>query len=122
MIVGWNVAPCPAIDPTPGDGIIVRAANTAELSATTPDLSVSAFPNPYIGRNFSLKIKAPVSGKATIEFFTIGGQKISEITRTIMANKDELVNFNVPGSKKTQIVYLVRIGKYISRGTVLNPN
>jgi post-segregation antitoxin (ccd killing protein) len=122
VIVGWNVAPCPAIDPTPGDGIIVRAGNTSELSATTPDLSVSAFPNPYTGRNFSVKIKAPVSGKATIEFFTINGQKISEITRTIIANRDELVNFNVPGSKKTQIVYLVRIGKYVSRGVVLNPN
>jgi hypothetical protein len=89
---------------------------------TEPQLKVSAFPNPYTEQNFSLKINAPLTGKATIEFFTIDGNKISEMTRTITANIDETVNFKVPSLTKLTVVYLIRIGKYTTRGMVLNPN
>jgi hypothetical protein len=86
------------------------------------ELNVTAFPNPYEEQNFSLKINAPVSGPATIEFFTIDGTKISEVTRTMIAHRDETVNFKVPGLQKAKIVYLVRIGSYNSKGIVMSPN
>jgi hypothetical protein len=85
-------------------------------------LSVSAFPNPYINRNFTLKINAPVSGEATIEFFTISGQKILGMKKTMTANRDETVNFKVPGLQRASIFYVVKIGKYITKGLVLSPN
>src|SRR5436190_984210 len=86
------------------------------------ELNVTAFPNPYEEQNFSLRINAPVSGQATIEFFTIDGQKISEIKRTIVANRDEVVTFKVPGVQKSKIAYVVKVGKYNSKGIVLSPN
>jgi hypothetical protein len=86
------------------------------------ELNVTAFPNPYEEQNFSLRINAPVSGQATIEFFTIDGQKISEIKRTIVANRDEVVTFKVPGLQKSKIAYVVKVGKYNSKGIVLSPN
>src|SRR4030095_14721601 len=45
--VGWNVARCPAIDPTPGDGRIAQ-------TTVAPALEVTAYPNPY-QENFSLR-------------------------------------------------------------------
>jgi hypothetical protein len=92
------------------------------ISGNETALSESAFPNPYINRNFTLKINAPVSGEATIEFFTISGQKILGMKKTMTANRDETVNFKVPGLQKASIFYVVKIGKYIAKGLVLSPN
>jgi hypothetical protein len=111
--VGWNVAPCPPIDPTPGDG---RVAPT-----TAPTLTVTAFPNPY-QENFSLRINSPVTGQALIGFYTIDGAKISEMKRDVVANKDQWVPFNVPAIYRTRIVYTVAVGSHNAKGVVLSPN
>jgi hypothetical protein len=98
-----------------------RTSGVASNRVASP-LSVTAFPNPYEEQNFSLRINAPVSGQATIEFFTIDGQKISEVRRTVVANRDEVVSYKVPGVSKAKIVYTVRIGQYNAKGIVLSPN
>jgi hypothetical protein len=113
IFVGWNVAPCPATDPTPGDG---RVAPT-----TTPTLSVTAFPNPY-QENFSLKVNSPVTGEAQIGFYTIDGVKIGEMKRDVVANRDQWVPFNVPAVYRTRIVYTVTVGTHNAKGVVLSPN
>jgi hypothetical protein len=112
--IGWNVAPCPAIDPTPGDG---RVAPTT----VAPTLTVTAFPNPY-QENFSLKVNSPVTGEAQIGFYTIDGVKIGEMKRSVTANKDQWVPFNVPAVYRTRIVYTVTVGAYNAKGVVLSPN
>jgi hypothetical protein len=112
--VGWNVAPCPPIDPTPGDG---RIAPTT----VSPVLEVTAYPNPY-QENFSLKVNSPVSGQASIGFYTIDGVKIGEMTRAVVAKKDVWVPFNVPAVYRTRIVYTVAVGSYNAKGVVLSPN
>jgi hypothetical protein len=113
VYVGWDVERCAQIDPN---------APTSSVAKTANELSVSAFPNPYEDQNFSLRINAPVSGEATIQFFTIDGQQITQMKRTIVANKAEVVNFRVPGLQKSKIAYVVTIGKYNSKGIVLSPN
>jgi len=112
--IGWNVAACPAIDPTPGDG---RVAPTA----VAPTLNVTAFPNPY-QENFSLRVNSPVTGQAAIGFYTIDGVKIGEMKRDVVANKDVWVPFNVPSVYRTRIVYTVAVGSYNAKGVVLSPN
>jgi hypothetical protein len=97
-------------------------SNQVRMALPANELNVTAFPNPYEDQNFSLRINAPVSGQATIEFFTIDGQKISEIKRTVVANRDEVVTFKVPGVQKSKIAYVVNVGKYNSKGIVLSPN
>jgi hypothetical protein len=115
ITIGWNVAPCPPIDPTPGDG---RVATT-----TTPTLTVTAFPNPYQD-NFSLQINSPVTGQALIGFYTIDGIKIGELKRDVVANRNVAVPFNVPATYKTRIAYSVSISgsNYTAKGMVLSPN
>jgi hypothetical protein len=108
------VAPCPPIDPTPGDG---RVAPTT----VAPTLNVTAFPNPY-QENFSLRVNSPVTGQAAIGFYTIDGVKIGEMKRDVVANKDVWVPFNVPSVYRTRIVYTVAVGSYNAKGVVLSPN
>jgi len=113
--IGWDVAPCPPIDPTPGDG---RVATT-----TTPTLTVTAYPNPYQD-NFSLQINSPVTGEAQVGIYTIDGVKIGELKRDVVANRNVSVPFNVPAAYRTRIVYAVSISgsNYTAKGIVLSPN
>ncbi len=113
LTVGWDVARCPAIDPTPGDGRVALSS--------TPTLTVSAYPNPYQD-NFSLTINSPVTGQAQIGFYTIDGVKVGELKRDVVANRSVSVPFNVPATYKTRIVYAVSVGGYNAKGIVLSPN
>jgi hypothetical protein len=114
IFIGWNVAPCPPIDPTPGDGRVAT-------STASPALAVTAFPNPY-EENFSLRINSPVTGQALIGFYTIDGVKIGEMKRDVVASRDVWVPYNVPAVYRTRIVYTVSVGSYNARGVVLSPN
>src|SRR5438874_746408 len=59
--------------------LITRTANTKkEITEPENKLTVTAFPNPY-NKQFSLRIMAPVSGKASIEFFDINGSRIFQM-------------------------------------------
>jgi len=114
IVKGWNVARCPAIDPTPGDGRIAS-------STVAPALEVTAYPNPY-QENFSLKVNSPVTGQATVSFYTIDGVKVSEMKRDVVAKRDVWIPFNVPAVYRTRIVYTVNVGKHNAKGVVLSPN
>jgi hypothetical protein len=114
IFVGWDVARCAPIDPTPGDGKVAP-------TTTTETLAVTAYPNPY-QENFSLKVNSPVTGQASIGFYTIDGVKIGEMKRDVIANRDVWVPFNVPAVYRTRIVYTVAVGSYNAKGVVLSPN
>jgi hypothetical protein len=117
VFIGWDVDPCPPINPNPLVG-----GRTIE-PIVSENLIVNAFPNPY-EENFTLKIKSPVSGNAKIEFFTMdGGRKISEESKSILANRESFVLFKIPPSVyRSRIVYVVTVGEFIQRGIVLSPN
>jgi hypothetical protein len=114
IFIGWNVGRCATTDPTPGDG---RIASTT----VAPALEVSAFPNPY-EENFSLKINSPVTGQASISFYTMSGVKIGELKRDVVAKKDVWVPYRVPAVYRTRIVYTVNVGSHNAKGIVLSPN
>jgi hypothetical protein len=86
------------------------------------DLKVVVYPNPYESDYFNLRINAPVTGEATIELFTIDGLRITYVKRNVVAEKDEVVRFTIPGIYKTRLVYKVSIDKYTAKGIVLSPN
>ena len=98
-----------------------RIAANVSNNTTAPTLSVTAYPNPY-EENFALKINSPVSGQASISFYTIDGVKVGEMKRDVMANKDVSVPFNVPAAYRTRVVYTVSVGTHNAKGIVLSPN
>jgi hypothetical protein len=94
---------------------------TSNTTSSEPSLIVTAYPNPY-QENFSLKVNSPVTGQASISFYTIDGVKIAEMKRDVVANRDVWVPYNVPAVYRTRIVYHVSISGYNAKGVVLSPN
>lgn len=91
-----------------------------EKSVAATQLKVVAYPNPYKS-GFNLMITSPVSGQATIEFFTITGAKVYEMNRFVQANSTHVATYTGPihyGS----LIYRVVIGGNTSNGIVVNPN
>jgi hypothetical protein len=88
----------------------------------TPDswLKVTAYPNPYTSR-FNLAISSPVSGEATIEFFTVNGSKVYEMKKLLPANVRTTIAYTGPVRFAT-LLYRMTIGKYSATGIVIKPN
>ena len=86
----------------------------------TKELDVLAYPNPYTSR-FNLAINSPVSGLATIEFFTVNGSKVYEMKKLLPANMKTTVLYTGPVRFVT-LLYKVTIGKNSAAGIVIKPN
>ncbi|TMI67910.1 MAG: hypothetical protein E6H09_23610 [Bacteroidetes bacterium] len=112
MVVGYV--------PVKGGSARIATSSVNNVS-TGPALAVTAFPNPY-EENFSLKINSPVTGQASISFYTMDGVKIGEMKRDVVEKKDVWIPYNVPAAYRTRIVYTVTVGSYNAKGIVLSPN
>ncbi|HEX6846746.1 MAG TPA: hypothetical protein VF144_07200 [Chitinophagaceae bacterium] len=84
------------------------------------ELKVIASPNPYKDR-FQLLLTSPVSGPAKIEFFTMEGKKVFEMSKTVLENTNVVMQYPGP-TNFTALAYKVSIGKHIATGIVLKPN
>jgi Bacterial Ig-like domain (group 2) len=84
-------------------------------------LIVTAYPNPY-ETVFKLNIYSPISGIATIEFYTISGVKIYEMKQNVVAAKSIVTDVKSLSSFTTSIIYKVSIGKYQTKGIILRPS
>ncbi len=83
-------------------------------------LKVVAYPNPYKS-HFQLQIVSPVTGMAKIEFFSVHGQRIHEITKPVMANQTMVIPYTGPLGFVT-LAYRVTIGNNSATGVVVKPN
>src|SRR5205814_5109099 len=108
-----------------GCRILVGTIHTAPLLvnknvSNKEELTVLAYPNPYTSR-FNLSINSPVSGEATIEFFTANGSKVYQMKQIIPARLKTTVPYPGPVVYPT-LLYKVTIDKYHSTGIVIKPN
>ncbi len=120
-----------ADDPTTPVGensiIVIAGTNAAvtsinqdiikEVTTETEKLSALAFPNPY-QRQFSLAINSPVSGKATIEFFTLTGAKVFREEKFVTVGMRNY--FSYPGLfGNGTLMYRITIGEKQVSGLVI---
>jgi hypothetical protein len=83
-------------------------------------LIVTAYPNPY-ETVLKLNINSPISGTATIEFYTINGVKIYEMKQYLVAGKSIVTDVKSLSSFKAGIIYKLTIGKHLATGLILRP-
>ena len=83
-------------------------------------LKVTAYPNPYKDY-FQLQIISPESGMAKIEFFTLNGQRVHDMSKPVSGKATTIVLYNGPLRFAT-LAYKVTLGKNIATGIVLKPN
>ena len=53
-----------------------------------------------------------MSGKGVLEIYNLSGQKLKTIYQgTIQSGVDQKVEFNVPETDRTNLIYVLRVGK-----------
>lgn len=98
---------------TPPSSITVEAAPTVDL------LKAFTYPNPHNG-NFTLSIESPEDAVATIEMFTVNGQKLSERKANVVKGKGNTVKYS--NMNYAILFYKVRIGSRFVTGKITSPN
>lgn len=112
--------------------LTVSALEPIEITANTPQsritvepspaddiLKAFTYPNPHNG-NFTLSIESPENGVATVEMFTVTGQKLSERKANVVKGKGNTVKYS--NMNYTILFYKVSIGKQVSTGKIISPN
>jgi hypothetical protein len=103
------------------NGILVKGgALRLKTGSETNTLTVIAYPNPY-EKSFQLRITSSVTGIAKFEFFTLTGQKIYEMNKSIIANSTIAIPYTGPVNVAT-LFYKVTIQNKLATGVVLKPN
>ncbi len=125
------LGPCPAVSDNmvvtinvlarAVDAGIRSAASQPESSVTIPtELSVSTFPNPFKDK-VSFVIASPVSGQATLEVFNQMGQKVQVVYKGyLFAGRNQVVEYNVPGTVSSNLFYRLRVGDKFISGKLLS--
>jgi hypothetical protein len=91
-----------------------------KIAAQTGQLLVNAYPNPYY-KDFSLDIVSPLTGMATIEFFTSSGEKVHQQRNYLNANKHNIIPYK--GQRNAgSLLYSVRIEQHTASGIVIGIN
>ena len=83
-------------------------------------LIVTAFPNPY-QQQFSLNIKSPVAGIASIRYYSETGSLIHQQTKFLQSNN----SMTIPYTGRVHngvMIYHVMIGRYKASGVVVGAN
>jgi P2-related tail formation protein len=84
------------------------------------ELKVTASPNPYIDQ-VQFRIESPVSGQGVLEVYNLLGQKVQTVFQGhVFKGKTQTVNYNVPPSLRTTLIYQMRVGSYRTTGRLLN--
>jgi hypothetical protein len=100
-------------------GLIESERPTA--TATSRSLKVKAYPNPFTDRIF-INFTSPVAGKAVVEIFDMSGRRLAEINKgQVNAFAENKVEYMVPTSARSAIIYKVTVGSYSITGRMIAP-
>jgi hypothetical protein len=92
--------------------------NTIVSGEAVNKLTTVVYPNPYT-QSFRININSPVSGLATIEFYTVTGVKIYEVRQNVTAGRTNTIEIRPTSVFTQQIMYRLRVDKYQASGIVL---
>jgi hypothetical protein len=83
-------------------------------------ITVSTYPNPYTDK-VKFVIQSPVSGKGTLELYNLLGQKIHTVYEgQVFAGHDQSVEYIVPASQRTNLIYIMKVNDRQITGKLLN--
>ena len=103
----------------PIEGAANRTESKIAAAPTVEILKAFTYPNPHNG-NFTLSIESPEEGVATVELYTVNGQKLSERKANVVMGKGNTVKYS--NMNYAILFYKVRIGKHTVTGKIISPN
>jgi hypothetical protein len=82
-------------------------------------LSVAAYPNPFTDR-VAFNIISPVSGKATLDIYSVTGQRLYTVYQGYLyAGVGQVINYTMPGELKGAVIYKLMVGNEIVNGKLM---
>ncbi len=97
----------------------IASISVSNPGTTVSNLSVKAYPNPYTS-SVDFRFVSPVSGKATLEIYSLLGQRLAIIDKgKIDAGIESSFTYNVPVSNRVPMMYKVIVGTQTFRGTLI---
>ena len=97
----------------------IASVSVSNPGTTVSNLSVKAYPNPYTS-SVNFRFVSPVSGKATLEIYSLLGQRLAIIDKgKIDAGIESSFTYNVPVSNRVPVMYKVTVGTRTFRGTLI---
>jgi hypothetical protein len=102
----------PADQTSPAEGI-----NRVNIIASK--LQVNAAPNPFFNR-IRFTIESPVSGQGSLEVFNTLGQKVQTVFQGQIDAGQKQIDFAVPSSIKSNLIYVFRVGGHQVTGKLMN--
>jgi hypothetical protein len=123
MFVGY-MTEIPVDECTFAQGALTSSSSPAnDLTSEAPltsKLHVHAAPNPYNDK-VRFVIESPVSGQASLEVYNLLGQRLETVYQGyIMAGRGQTVEYNVPLTNRTTLIYLLKVGDQQVTGKLLN--
>src|SRR6266498_703843 len=84
--------------------------STQSLKTELP--KVLAAPNPFNDK-IRFSFQSPVSGKGTLELYTLMGQKVKTVFEGfVQKGQVQTIDYSVPASQRTNLIYIFRIGNF----------
>ncbi len=104
----------------PSNLLTFSSNQRTSATATTRNLKVKAYPNPFTDRIF-INFTSPVAGKAVVQIFDMNGRKIAEINKgQVNAYVENRIEYMVPNSARSAIIYKVTVGTYSFTGRMID--
>lgn len=84
-----------------------------------PKTNVIAAPNPFNDR-IRFTLKSAVSGQGSLELYNTLGQKVKTVFRGyVNANQKQNIEYAVPGSQRSNLIYVFRVGNEQTTGKLI---
>ncbi len=116
---------CTSTDNSCGAVVLPRPAVTKQekkavtISMGESTATVAAFPNPFNDK-VMFSLESPVSGKGILELYNLTGQKIQTVFQgNIEKGKTRTLQYNVPVTDRSNLVYIFRVGTYRTTGLLI---
>jgi uncharacterized cupin superfamily protein len=87
-----------------------KPAEFVESAEKVSAISVKVGPNPYNDK-VRFVIQSPISGQGSLDVYSLLGQKLQNVYRGhVDAGRSQNIEFNVPASMRTHMIYIFDIG------------
>jgi hypothetical protein len=121
-VVATNGSNCSSGATTCGDNSLASANQSSGISAQSLKLESSkvlAAPNPFNSR-IRFTIQPTVSGKGSLELYNLMGQKVATVfPGYVQKGQVQTIEYNVPGTQRTNLIYLFRVGNQRTSGKLI---
>ncbi|MEJ7677391.1 MAG: hypothetical protein WKG06_05855 [Segetibacter sp.] len=100
-------------------GSLAKPIGSVENAEEVSTLSVKVSPNPYSDK-VRFVIESPVSGQGSLDVYNLLGQKLQNVYQGhINAGRSQTIDFNVPASMRTHLIYTLSVGGRRVSGRIL---